>query len=213
MHVRLAQGPKPRRTADQAKVCDRKKRQLGVYPWATGARSGGPLAHPRTPARLRVGGLGMAADLRKQAAGRPGAQQRGSGAGSGPAACERKRIELWPMQGPPPRQQSRLQASRGSCGQWNDIGPGGTRSARGDHQQAPTPLESDRSTAVAVRGRATSVGRHSVPPSSLRGRRMLRTTRRTERPSSPNLQLSHRASRQMFTPSMSPPPDTEAIQQ
>ena len=39
------------------------------------------------------------------------------------------------MQGPPPRQQNRLQASRGSCGQWKDIGPGGTRSARGDHQQ------------------------------------------------------------------------------
>ena len=91
-------------------------------------------AHPRTPARPRVGGLGMAAALRKQAAGRPGSQQRGKSTGSGPVACERKRIELWPMQGPPPRQQSRLQASRGSCGQWNDIGPGGTRSARGVHQ-------------------------------------------------------------------------------
>ena len=93
------------------------------------------MAHPRTPARLRVGGLSMAADLRKQAAGGPGAQQRGSGTGSDPAACERKRIELWPMQGPPPRQQNRLQASRGSCGQWNDIGPGGPQSARGVHRQ------------------------------------------------------------------------------
>ena len=93
------------------------------------------MAHPRTPARLRVGGLSMAADLRKQAAGGPGAQQRGSGTGSDPAACERKRIELWPTQGPPPWQQSRLQASRGSCGQWNDIGPGGPQSARGVHRQ------------------------------------------------------------------------------
>ena len=110
-------------------------------------------AHPRTPARLRVGGLGMAAALRKQAAGRPGSQQRGKTAGSGPVACERKRIELWPMQGPPERQQNRLQASRGSCGQWNDIGPGGIQSARFVHRQVRIRIRIRMSIRIRIRMR------------------------------------------------------------
>ena len=135
-NVLWAQGPKPRTGLwTKAKLVIRRKTTCSLPVGNRGAIGWPPLAHPRTPARLRVGGSGMAADPWKQAAGGPGARQRGRGAGSNPVACDRKRIELWPMQGPPPRQQNRLQASRGSCGQWKDIGPRGTRSARGDHQQ------------------------------------------------------------------------------
>ena len=63
MHVRLAQGPKPRRTAGQAKFVIKRKDNLESTRGQPGRDRVAPLAHPRTPARLRVGGLGMAADL------------------------------------------------------------------------------------------------------------------------------------------------------
>ena len=128
------------------------------------------MAHPRTPARLRVGGLGMAAAPWKHAAGEPGARQRGRSAGSNPVACDRKRIELWPMQGPPPRQQNRLLASRGSCGQWNDIGPRGTRSARGDHRQVKSlaPKAWDPSLLVVRGCEATSADKAALQEENLR---------------------------------------------
>ena len=120
---------------DQAKLVIRRKTTCSLPAGNRGGIGWPSWAHPRTPARLRVGGLGMAADPWKQAAGEPGASRRGRSTGSNPVACDRKRIEMWPVQVPPPRQQDRLLASRGSCGQTNGIGPRGTRSARGDHRQ------------------------------------------------------------------------------
>ena len=133
----LAQGPKPRTGLwTKAKLVTRRKKTSSLPAGNRGGNRWPSWAHLGTPARRRVGGLGMAADPWKQAAGGPGARQRGRGAGSNPVACDGKRTELWPTQGPPPWQRRRLQASRGSCGQWKDIGPRGTWSARGDHQQA-----------------------------------------------------------------------------
>ena len=99
------------------------------------ARSGGQPCPPESSRASACRRFRMAAALRKQAAGRPGSWQRGKTAGSSPEACERKRIELWPIRGPPERQQDRLQASRGSCGRAKDIGPWGTRSCRPYHRQ------------------------------------------------------------------------------
>ena len=129
------------------KVCVRREDKKGVCSWTTGPQSGGHLCSPESTRAPASGRFRMAAALRKQAAGRPGSRQRGKTAGSGPEACERKRIELWPIRGPPERQQDRLQASRGSCGRANDIGPGGSRSGRPYHRQV-------KSLALEVRQKA-----------------------------------------------------------
>ena len=134
MHNRLAQGPSLAGLRIR-QSCDRSEDKKRVCPWTTGARSGGLFCPPESTRASARGRFRMAAALRKQAAGKPGSRQRGKTAGSSPEACERKRIELWPIRGPPERQQDRLQASRGSCGQANDIGPGGSRSGRPYHRQ------------------------------------------------------------------------------
>ena len=124
---------RPRGTADQASLC-KDRRQKESLPVDNRARSDGHLCPPESSRASACRRFRMAAALRKQAAGRPGSWQRGKTAGSSPEACERKRIELWPIRGPPERQQDRLQASRGSCGRANGIGPRGTRSGRPYHR-------------------------------------------------------------------------------
>ena len=86
--------------------------------------------------------------------GRPDSRMQSSEVGPGLGAGNGERPELGPPEtNPQARLPGRCQGPRGSCGQWKDIGPGGTRSARGDHQQVKSLApEVRKETLLEVQG-------------------------------------------------------------
>ena len=91
----------------------------------------------RESSRAAAGGRSrLAADLRKSLPGRPGLDQRTTGAGSSLSEGERERIGVWPRKRSQSRARGRAHAPCGPWGRVTDaISPWSTRSGRASHHQ------------------------------------------------------------------------------